>query len=226
MRLSHLVRLAAPLTVLAPASLGAQDILAKVFDKVTDMSAYYQTGNIRHGSAKTKGHGLEGYGFELLFGAGPQPGKFWTLELALGYNYLTGFGASNKALDLRGSIRAWPEVSVYATYEKAPLHGVEPYVGIHTGLVQLWHAHAYDANGGQYDLNGETFQAGATAGAVFHGLWAEGSYRVRDFTSIDWKFADGVKTLPAGFPRALDLSGWHLRLGYQFSLGKDKKPTP
>ena len=227
MRLPRIAHLTLALVVLTPASVRAQDILAKVFDKVTDMSAYYQTGNIRGGStAKTRGKGLEGYGFELLFATGPQTGQTWTLELALGYNYLTGFGSANPAVDLRGSIRGWPEVSVYATYEKAHLGGIEPYVGIHTGIVQLWHAHAYDANSGQYDVNGETFQAGATAGAVFHGLWAEGSYRVRDFTSLDWKLADGVKTLPAAFPRALDLSGWHVRLGYQFSLGKDKRPAP
>src|SRR2546423_13134546 len=124
MRFSLTARLMVPLFIAAPAAAQAQDILNKVFDKVTDMSAYYQTGSIHSGSAaKTKKGGLEGYGFELLFGAGPQPGKYWTLELALGYNYLTGFQSTNPALDLRGSMRALPEISVYATYEKAPLGG-------------------------------------------------------------------------------------------------------
>jgi hypothetical protein len=110
---------------------------------------------------------------------------------------------------------------VYATYEKTG--SIEPYVGVHTGLLDLWHTQAYDAEGEQYSVSSEAFQAGVTTGAVFHGLWLEGSYRIRKFPSLEWALPGDRTALPPEFPRTLDLSGWNVRAGYQFSIGKSEE---
>ncbi len=207
-------------SVLTARGVGAQEMITKIFEKATDIAPFFQAGWLSSdGNLDTRGSALLGYGVEILFALKDKPKAPFSVELALGYNYLTGFRSANPALDLRGSMRTLPEVSVYATYQK--VSRVEPYVGIHTGLLDLWHTQAYDTDRNQYKVSSESFQAGVTAGLVMNGIWIEGSYRIRNFPSLDWEFPGDMTALPADFPRSLDLSGWNLRAGYQFSIGKD-----
>ena len=200
---------------------GPQEMVTKIFEKATDIAPFFQAGWLTSDkNLETRGSALLGYGVEILFALKDKPKAPFSVELALGYNYLTGFRSANPALDLRGSMRTLPEISVYATYQK--VRRVEPYVGIHTGLLDLWHTQAYDTDRNQYKVSSESFQAGVTAGLVMNGIWVEGSYRIRNFPSLDWEFPGEMTALPADFPRSLDLSGWNLRAGYQFSIGTDK----
>jgi len=200
---------------------GAQEMITKLFERATDIAPFFQAGWLTSDeNLDTRGSALLGYGVEVLFAVKDDPKSAFAVELALGYNYLTGFRSSNPAIDLRGNMRTLPELSVYATYEK--LGKIEPYVGVHTGLLDLWHAKAYDANGEQYTVSSESFQAGLTGGIVVRGVWLEGSYRIRNFPSLDWELPGEATALPSEFPRSIDLSGWSLRLGYQFSIGNDK----
>ena len=200
---------------------GAQEIIGKIFDKATDIAPFFQAGWLSSDeNLDTRGSALLGYGVEILFAVKDDPKAPFAVELALGYNYLTGFRSANPALDLRGSMRTLPELSVYATYEK--LGVIEPYVGVHTGVLDLWHTQAYDTEGQQYSVSSESFQAGVTSGIVVRGLWIEGSYRIRNFPSLEWTLPGDATVVPPDFPRSIDLSGWSLRAGYQFSIGKDK----
>jgi len=203
-------------------SVQAQEILSKIFEKATDISPFAQAAWLSSDTKLgTRGSSLFGYGIEILFSVADNPRAAYSVELALGYNYLTGFRSADPAIDLRGSMRTLPELSVYATYERPGR--IEPYVGVHTGLLDLWHVQAYDAERVQYSVDSESFQAGVTAGAVWRGVWLEGSYRVRNFPSLEWELPEGTTVLPGEFPRSLDLSGWNLRVGYQFSIGNAPK---
>ncbi len=140
----------------------------------------------------------------------------WGLELGLGADYLTGFVARDPGLDLRGSMRGLPNLSAYASPPVA--WGVfQPYLGLGVGFVQLWNVQGYDAEGRQYDLAGDTFQLGAMAG-LYHdsGFFLEAAYRNRNFRSVRWGLPSGVEAVPAGWPRALDLSALLVSVGYQF----------
>ena len=211
------------LSVASAAPAGGQEIISRIFDKATDIAPFAQAGWITSDdNLDTRGSALLGYGIEILFALRDDPKSLWSVELALGYNYLTGFRSANPALDLRGSMRTLPELSVYATY--SGFGRVEPYAGVHTGLLDLWHTQAYDSENRQYSLSSEAFQAGVTSGVVFRGVWLEGSYRIRNFPSLDWDLPGDVAALPQNFPRSIDLSGWTLRAGYQFSIsGADSK---
>lgn len=216
---SRIIALATSMAFARP--VGAQAIIEKIFEKATDIAPFFQAGWLSSDeNLDTRGSALLGYGVEILFAIKDDPKANFAVELALGYNYLTGFRSANPALDLRGSMRTLPELSVYATYEK--MGRIEPYVGIHTGLLDLWHTQAYDAEGQQYSLSSESFQAGITSGIVVKGVWVEGSYRIRNFPSLEWTLPGDATVVPSEFPRSIDLSGWSLRAGYQFSIGKDK----
>lgn len=158
----------------------------------------------------------EGEGATRGEGDGEETGTPWEVELGLGADYLTGFGADDPTLDLRGSIRGFPTLSAYAT---PPISwgAVSPYLGVNTGFTTLWNVQAFDAEGRQYDLRGETFQIGASLG-LYHasGFLLEVSYRNRNFRSVEWGFPSGVDALPEGWPRAVDLSAVLVSVGYQF----------
>ena len=58
----------------------------------------------------------------------------WLFELALGYGQFSGFTSRDPAFELRGSVRAAPTISVYATKEhglseQLPIH-ISPYFGL------------------------------------------------------------------------------------------------
>ena len=204
---------------MSPRQAGGQEFITKIFERATDISPFFQAGWLTADeNLDTRGSALLGYGIEVLFAIKDDKKSPFAVELALGYNYLTGFRSANPALDLRGSMRTLPELSVYATYEK--LGRFEPYVGVHTGLLDLWHTQAYDEDGQQYSVASESFQAGVTGGVVMNGIWIEGSYRIRNFPSLEWTLPEDATVLPAEFPRSLDLTGWSVRIGYQFSIGK------
>jgi hypothetical protein len=145
----------------------------------------------------------------------------WGVELALGYGQTTGFRSSNPDLDLRGAIRSLPSVAAYASRAAPlPLGFDELYIGVHTGFLSMHNMRAYDAEGRQYALDGETFEFGVSFGLFNHvGFFVEPSYRIRYFPSIDWTLPEGVDALPEGWPRSLNLSGPSLAIGYQFSIG-------
>jgi hypothetical protein len=151
--------------------------------------------------------GLCGLGSEVLINL-PSP-TFATLELALGTSFLRGFEAKEPTLDLRGAARSLPTVSLYASLNQSG--AVSPYIGVNFGVLQLWNVRAYDPEGAQYSVAGETYEYGGGMGLYLErwvrGLYAEASYRRRSFASLDWSFPGGVSTLPAGWPRALNLSG-------------------
>ena len=219
--MNHRLRIAAALSVLVPATSYAQDMIVSFFEKATDIAAFGQVATLRSDkNLDTRGSALLGYGAEILFGLKDDPKASFGVELGFGFNYLTGFRSANPALDLRGSMRTLPELSVYATYQKAKT--IEPYVGVHTGLLDLWHTQAYDASGQQYNVDSESFQAGVSGGVYVKGLWAEASYRIRKFPSLSYALPDESNFIPSEFPRSLDFSGWNLRVGYQFSIARDK----
>ncbi len=146
------------------------------------------------------------------------------LELALGTSYQQGFRAREPTLDFRGAVRSVPTISIYTTYLRPlVLERVQPFVGVSFGLTELWNAQAYDSEGTRYTLRGSTYDQGLAAGLVFNlgtlsGPFIETSYRRRSFFSVDWGFPSGVDSVPAGWPRELNLSSWVLSLGWQFEL--------
>ena len=155
------------------------------------------------------------------------------VELGLGVEYTRGFMSGSDALDLRGSVRSLPTVAAYVTglgdvLEDFP-DSLYPYFGLSFGLADLWNARAYDNSGVQFELDGQTFDWGLSLGmAVDLGLTAyllgEGTYIWRRFSSLDWSLPDAAgEALPAEFPRALELSGWRLKVGLQFQLQGDSE---
>jgi len=224
MRLKRCLSLVCFFVVTTPRA-DAQEIITKIFERATDIAPFAQASWLTSDeNLDTRGSALLGYGVEILFALKDDPKAAFSVELALGYNYLTGFRSTNPAVDLRGSMRTLPELSVYATFEKTGR--IEPYLGIHTGLLDLWHTQAYDTENQQYLVTSESFQAGITGGVVMNGIWVEGSYRIRKFPSLEWTLPGEATVVPAAFPREMDLSGWNLRAGYQFSIGSGSKGKP
>jgi hypothetical protein len=136
-------------------------------------------------------------------------------------------------MDLRGSVRSFPTFSVYGTREG--LFGqdrLQPYLGASFGLAELWNAQAYDVGNYEYGVKSQTFEWGGTAGMYFDvpvldGVFIEGSYRRRRFASIDYVFpahADKQDSLPTGWPRGLDMSGFQVAVGLQFDLKRSSTP--
>lgn len=211
-------------------------LLERLFERVDGLTIYGTVGGLASSDhLGTEGflgvNALRGMGVEVLIdvtrapaddsgeGApaeGEPPVPRWGVELGLGVDYLTGFAAREPSLDLRGSMRGLPNLSAYAT---PPLRwgAFQPYMGLGIGFAQLWNVQGYDPEGRQYDLSGDTFQLAAMAG-LYHrsGFFLEASFRNRDFRSVRWELPSGVETVPAGWPRSVDLSAAMLSLGYQF----------
>ena len=209
------------LAVVAPSTASSQEMITSFFEKATDIAAFGQAAWLTSDkNLDTRGSAMLGYGAEVLFSLKDDPKAAFGVEVGFGFNYLTGFRSANPSLDLRGSMRTLPELSVYATYQKTGT--IEPYIGVHTGLLDLWHTQAYDASGQQYTIDSESFQAGVSGGVFVKGVWAELSYRIRNFPSLNYALPDESNTVPLEFPRSFDFSGWNVRVGYQFSIAKDK----
>ena len=176
-------------------------------------------------NADCLGGGICAMGIEVLLDL-PSPDGV-VFELGLGTRFLRGFGAKEPTLDLRGSVRTLPVVSVYATRpEVMGRRVVQPYVGLNFGFSQLWNVRGYDAAGTQYEIDSEAFEVGVTVGAyldvdLLRGLFIEGTYRHRRFDSLDWSIP-GEPVLPAGWPRELNVSTALVTVGWQFWLTSDE----
>jgi hypothetical protein len=150
-----------------------------------------------------------------------------TIEVGLGYGQLAGFRGTG-TLDLRGSVRELPTISVYATWQHALFGHLYPYLAVRTGLLVLQSVRAFeDSTAGftnVYSLAGSAFQLGGVGGVAFpisRGaqtyFFAECYYMHRRFSSVEW--ASPGKGIPVAAPRTLNLSGFGLTAGLQIPLG-------
>jgi hypothetical protein len=155
------------------------------------------------------------------------------IEVGLGYGQLSGFRGRG-TLDLRGSVRELPTLSLYATWQHPVLMRLYPYLGARTGLLVLQSVRAFeDSTAGftnVYALSGSTFQLGGLGGVAFAlsdraqtYFFLEAYYMNRQFSSIEW--TGPGKGIPVSAPRALNLSGAGLTLGIQVPLGVLKPNT-
>lgn len=137
----------------------------------------------------------------------------WTFELGLGYGQVSGFQARAPGLDLKGSVRDLPSVSLYASYE-----GLGTYFGLRSGLMELSGLQLIDDEGAAWKGSGKSFLAGLVAGQAWSvadlNFFVEASYVVRDFPSVEWSGSPPPET-----PRSMDLSGWSVGTGIQFAIG-------
>jgi hypothetical protein len=211
---------------LAAAPAPAQEAIESLFSKTEAVTISGSLGCLVSSAvtADSSDCGVYSFGLEALINLSTaREGRPWGVEIALGYGQTTGFRSANPDLDLRGAVRALPSVAAYASREAPlPLGFEEIYFGVHTGLLSMHNMRAYDGEGRQYALDGETFELGVSLG-LYHrmGFFVEPSYRVRYFPSVDWVLPEGVEALPDGWPRSLDLSGPQVSIGYQFSIGRD-----
>jgi hypothetical protein len=205
----------------ASAQFGAFEAL---FKSVNSLTFYVHGGDVIGASevaTECAGFGLCGMGAEVLIDLPTVHGVHF--EMGLGTNFIRGFASREPSMDLRGSLRTLPMISVYGS--RAGLLGtpaITPYAGVNFGLSTLWNTRAYDDTGAVYEMRGETFEYGVAAGFYLSGgplpgLFMEGSYRQRRFASLDWGFP-GPRVLPANWPRELDMSGWLVSVGWQFRL--------
>ena len=222
MRRRWLVLFFGGLLLAAPVQAQTLDVLSGLFDSVNSIAFSAGGGAVLGESAIDPtcfDIGLCGMALEVFLDL-PSP-EAVDLELGLGTSFLRGFAASEPSLDLRGSVRTLPFISVYLTRlgtlgERWP---VQPYAGLNFGYAQLWNARGYDADGVQYEVGGEAFEVGATAGVFVNvggasGLFLEASLRQRRFDSLDWSLPGGV--LPDGWPRDLNASTLFVNVGWQF----------
>ena len=202
--------------------------LEQLFEQVNSISVFAHGGRILGATeleqACAGSIGLCGLGSEVLINL-PSP-TFATLELALGTSFVRGFEAREPTLDLRGAARSLPTVSLYAALNQNA--ALSPYLGANFGVLQLWNARAYDPEGAEYAVSGETYEFGGGVGLYLErwvrGLFAEVSYRRRSFSSLDWEFPGDVAALPAGWPRTLNLSGVQFSVGWQIPVSEGRDP--
>ncbi len=218
----HSLALAALAFLALPGAARAQAAIEELFSKTEAVTVSGNLGCLTGSGVTTDsgGCGLYGFGLEAVINLAKPEGSGWGFELALGYGQLSGFRSNDASLDLRGAVRALPSIAAYASRErKMPAGFRDFYFGLHTGFLQTVNLQAYDLEGRQFSLDGETFELGVSVG-LFHGsgLFVEPTYRFRYFPSVEWTLPDGVKTLPAGWPRSLNLSGPSVSVGYQFSV--------
>lgn len=166
------------------------------------------------------GCGLYGFGLEALINlAEADTAGGWGVEMALGYGQLSGFTSADPSIDLRGAVRQLPSLAVYASRERRVMGFEQVYFGFHTGFLHTVNLQAYDTQGRQYSAQGETFEFGFSAGIWDEsGFFVEPGYWFRRFPSLAWTLPGDVEGLPAGWPRALNLSGPSVSIGYQFAI--------
>lgn len=139
--------------------------------------------------------------------------EVWTFELALGYGQLTGFELADRTVELHGSVRELPAVTLYASHVASGA-----YAGVRTGLIQTHALRLYDADGASHQGSAEAFELGGALGwtrelaGVFPFL--EAAWTARSFPSVEWD----TDVLPAAAPRELRLSGWSVSAGVQVPL--------
>lgn len=218
---------------------------------VTDIGIYYGYGLLSPKTHEISSRdGFSSIGFELSFAVGartrPSPGTLpeyaqardttWLFEFGLGYNQVSGFGAGDPKLELRGSVREIPMISVYATDERPwGWFGLSRYLGVRSGLLQLHDIHVFadtavasaatPVSSNEYSAAGSAFLAGIAGGLVKElGPWniiTELAYSWRNFSSIDWNA--GGKPIPKNLPHGLNLSGFSATVGVQIAIKAPKK---
>jgi hypothetical protein len=169
-------------------------------------------------------HGaLYGWGFETAFEAGPVGhNNRYMLELAVGYEQVSGIGSRVSQYQVDGALRDLPSVTAYLTDRDSGF-----YLGVKTGLVELSHFHAYDAGGAAYGMNGDTIMLGAAAGYTFRwGLDLELAYEVRWFPGITYDLPPGVMTVPSDLPKDMNLHGFMFAVAYQIGIHRREPSTP
>lgn len=217
------VLLCSLLLLLLPRAVRAQAAIEALFSQTEGVTVAGNVGCVNASKLTTDhgGCGLYGFGLEAVINlASPTEAGGWGFELALGYGQVSGFRSAVPGLDLRGAVQALPSVAAYASRERRmPLGFDEVYVGLHTGFLRTSNMQAYDDDGRQFSLEGETFEFGLSVGLYNRaGFFVEPTYRVRYFPSVEWTFPEGVDALPRDWPRSLNLSGPSVSVGYQFSL--------
>lgn len=214
---------AALLTAFTAFPAAAQDLgaIEGLFEEVSAVTVFLQTGGVT-GSDQIQGDHLYGAGTEVILDL--KAGDAWDLELGLGASFLRGYQEKQSELDLRTSLRAFPTLTLYATpLELGDLASI--YTGVSFGLVEMWNAQAYDSTGTPWDVEGRTFEFGASAGLYIAprngvGVFAEGGYRQREFGSLKWTIPE-TDSLPESW-RSLNFSGYYLQAGVQLRLEEDE----
>jgi hypothetical protein len=138
----------------------------------------------------------------------------WTFEIGLGYGQMSGFDVREPTIEMKGSIRDLPAVSLYASYDASGT-----YFGLRSGLMETSALQVIDEGGEAYKGSAKSFMAGLLVGQAWSiaglNLFVEGAYMMRDFPSVEW----ASSTPPPGTPRSMNLSGWSLGGGVQFNVG-------
>jgi hypothetical protein len=152
--------------------------------------------------------------YDVRPGTVRQPSEeVWSLELGLGYGQMAGFRSNVEQLDLRGSVRDLPTVSLYASYVPTGT-----YVGLRSGFMKLQALQLYHEDGRSWAGEADSFLGGMAVGQIIDLLnlsfFAEVGYAWRPFPSIRWTGG----TLPATAPRELSLHSWTFGAGVQFAL--------
>lgn len=155
------------------------------------------------------------YTYEVMPAPEPEPQMetLWTFELGLGYGEISGYRASEAGVDLRGVVRELPSISLYASY--AP---VGFYAGLRSGFMRLQGLQLYlDDDASPITGDADSFLAGVLVGQIVEVLglnvFVEGAWTVRDFPSVTWSAP------PPPSLRSIDLTGWSIGTGVQFSVG-------
>lgn len=145
----------------------------------------------------------------------PPTETIWYLELGIGYGQIQGFEMADPDLEIHGSVRDLPSVSLYASYEPWG-----SYLGLRTGYMKTRSLQVV-AEGIDDPFTGDAdaFLFGAVVGQAYEvsslNFFVEGGYTRRAFPSVEWR---GPGPLPSGIPRELDVSGWSISTGIQFGF--------
>lgn len=154
------------------------------------------------------------YTYEVEPAPEPEPvlEPVWTFEMGLGYGEISGYQSASVGVDLRGVIRELPSISLYASYEPLGFYG-----GLRSGFMRLEGLQLYLDDGDVVAGKADSFLAGVLIGQAWEVLglnvFLEGAWTIRDFPSVEWDAAP-----PPDF-RSLDLTGWSVGTGVQFSVG-------
>jgi hypothetical protein len=153
-------------------------------------------------------------------------GWYALLELGLGYSQFSGFRSNVTNLDLRGTVRELPSVTLYATAKHARHDWAGAYVGVRSGLIQLNDLQAFTGAEGDtavsYAGSGQVFQMGLVGGVSAQirrmTFFAEAASMNRDFESVRWSSA--ASRVPPQLPRRLNFSGRSVAVGVQVKISK------
>jgi hypothetical protein len=138
----------------------------------------------------------------------------WIFEVGVGYGQTTGYRSTVPGLELAGSIRDLPALSLYAFHVNTGT-----YAGVRSGLMRLHGLQLYDEEGRTFEGDAESFGAGVALGQgmTLLGLdfFVETSYAFRHFPSVRWSGSP-----PPRVPRRITANSWSLGAGIQFGVGR------